>query len=88
MPIVQYKCADCAVVSPPTESQYSMLSMAGWRQAPAEVPGKPSEWRCPACWTAHKRRARAQTLRFLPRLDDLRRDTNVPSSGPMSRRRT
>jgi hypothetical protein len=75
VPIVQYKCADCAAMSPPTESQYSMLTMAGWRQAPPELAERPNEWRCPTCWAAYKRRVRAQTQRFIPRLDDL-----LPSS--------
>jgi hypothetical protein len=60
---------DCGVNSPTTNSNYSLIGLAGWRLSPAN----PNEWRCPACWTAFKQRNRAQTTRMYPKLEQLRR---------------
>ncbi len=70
--LVHHTCIDCKTQSPPTDSNYSLIGLAGWRLSPA-TKDKPNEWRCPSCWGLHKHRARAQTYRFYPKLDDLRR---------------
>jgi hypothetical protein len=70
--LVHHTCTDCNAKSPPTHSHYSLIGLAGWRLAPA-TDKKPNEWRCPSCWTTYKQRARAQTYRFYPKMEDLRR---------------
>jgi DNA-directed RNA polymerase subunit RPC12/RpoP len=55
----QYKCADCGVESPPTETNYTLISKEhGWRMTrTVDADGGFSvEWRCPTCWPQYKTR--------------------------------
>ncbi len=72
MSLVCHNCVDCALKSPPTDSNYSLISLAGWRLTAASVTGT-NDWRCPPCWNGFKQRMRAHTQRVYPSLDELRR---------------
>lgn len=54
-------CVACGAQSPPTETNYTLISSQfGWRLS-RETKADGSfqmEWRCPKCWEAHKRAKR------------------------------
>jgi hypothetical protein len=72
---VQHRCVDCKAESPPTDSSYSLIGLAGWRMLRAALPDGTleSRWRCPACWVKHKQKSRVTTLVNSPMLMDSRR---------------
>jgi len=64
MPIGRHACVDCKTESPETELDYALtLRMSGWRdqQLKDAAGNQVVEWRCPACWSKHKKRTHAQT---------------------------
>ena len=76
MALGHHTCVDCRKKSPETELNYSLLGLAGWREqrrkdlTSGEVK---SEWRCPDCWVAHKKKTRAQTQFNLPSINSMKR---------------
>jgi hypothetical protein len=51
-------CVDCSLRSAVTNTNYTRVSLAGWRSLRHReiVAGRPAiEWRCPACWKRYKR---------------------------------
>ena len=51
------RCVDCGAMSPPTETNYTLISPRhGWRLTRSvDKEGKKlAEWRCPQCWARHK----------------------------------
>jgi hypothetical protein len=45
-------CVDCGAQAPDTNTNFTLISSAfGWRLRKVE---DRMEWRCPACWRAHK----------------------------------
>jgi hypothetical protein len=53
----QQTCVDCHQLSPPTETNYTLISAKhGWRLHRERTPqGLMSfEWRCPKCWQRRK----------------------------------
>jgi hypothetical protein len=75
MPVITHRCVDCGQESPPTEAKYSLLGLSGWRSLTrtSDDGSKVEDWRCPPCWTAHKKKGRAVTMVNVPRLKDLTR---------------
>jgi hypothetical protein len=59
MPIYESPaCVDCGLRSPVTNTNYTRVSLAGWRSVRHRqiVAGRPAiEWRCPACWKTYRR---------------------------------
>lgn len=53
-------CADCAAVSPPIATNYTLIGTHGWRLTRARDPGGAilPAWRCPTCWLVFKRGSR------------------------------
>jgi hypothetical protein len=50
-------CIDCGVNAPDTNSTYTLISAThGWRLTRRILADgtRGVEWRCPACWNAHK----------------------------------
>jgi hypothetical protein len=57
----QQTCVDCGGKSPPTETNYTLISeLHGWRLTRLrDAQGRfVAEWRCPSCWRAYKDRER------------------------------
>lgn len=57
------QCVDCGKVSPPTETNYTLISSRhGWRLTIErdENGARKTTWRCPQCWLAHKNRGGAE----------------------------
>jgi hypothetical protein len=51
-------CVDCGVLSPETETNYTLISARyGWRLTrKVDATGRSQmEWRCPRCWEAFRR---------------------------------
>ena len=73
MALVRHACVDCKVESPPTDSNYSLIGLGGWRvlRAVQSDGSLASKWRCPSCWTKHKARTGSTTLINQPKLADL-----------------
>jgi hypothetical protein len=54
----RHQCVGCGVVSPETETNYTLISARyGWRLTrKVDVTGRSQmEWRCPRCWDAFRR---------------------------------
>jgi hypothetical protein len=54
----RHHCVDCGVVSPETETNYTLISARyGWRLTrQVDVAGRSQmEWRCPRCWEVFRR---------------------------------
>lgn len=52
-------CADCSVKSPPTETNYTLISSRyGWRLTLETSPDgrRIPIWRCPKCWQEYRKR--------------------------------
>jgi len=52
-------CIDCGSESPPTETNYTLISSRyGWRLSLEKRPDgrRVSVWRCPLCWDRHRGR--------------------------------
>jgi hypothetical protein len=50
-------CIGCGESAPETNTNYTLISTDfGWRLMRRTLPGgeRVVEWRCPACWRAHK----------------------------------
>lgn len=49
-------CVDCGVQSPETDTNYTLISGAGWRLTREKLPdGRMSaDWHCPRCWNERK----------------------------------
>jgi hypothetical protein len=88
-------CAGCGVVSPVTNTNYTRVSLSGWRSIRTRRahPGRSGashtivhwtiEWRCRTCWLLYKARgglARARA-RERPQLGD----PASPGSSPVAR---
>jgi hypothetical protein len=55
---MDYRCIDCNRPTPPTRSEQTLLSAAhGWRLTRAQNPdgSVTMQWRCPMCWSRHKK---------------------------------
>lgn len=48
-------CVDCRAVSPPINTNYTLIGSHEWRVTRTIRDGKPFfEWRCPTCWLVYK----------------------------------
>jgi hypothetical protein len=59
-----HKCVECGAISPPTETNYTLISPRhGWRLTRAvDANGnKTMEWRCPSCWAKYRDRSKPPT---------------------------
>jgi len=58
-PRLENRCVDCGKEPPETETEYTLISSRhGWRLTRgADLNGqRVMEWRCPACWLAHRKK--------------------------------
>jgi hypothetical protein len=54
----RHHCVDCGVLSPETETNYTLISARyGWRLTRKVDPSGRTqmEWRCPRCWEIFRR---------------------------------
>jgi hypothetical protein len=49
------QCVECGMASPPTNTNYTLISGTGWRLIRGQDQhGVTMEWRCPGCWAKRK----------------------------------
>src|SRR5260370_4085660 len=49
-------CVDCGVAAPDTDTNYTLISGAGWRLTRQKLSGgrMSADWHCPRCWSERK----------------------------------
>jgi hypothetical protein len=58
-PLPENQCVDCGKKPPATDTNYTLISARhGWRltRGPDRDGQRVMEWRCPACWQAHRKK--------------------------------